>query len=121
MMLIFFTDTKEAGFVYALTSALVTHQITEACSNEELGTACGCDARNHGQTTVQGWKWGSCSDNVSYGISYSQNFLDARELPKTASLDREEVMMAEIHLHNNAVGRRVSFCYKLYCSVFKCC
>ena len=60
-------------------------------------------------TTVQGWKWGSCSDNVSYGITYAQNFLDARELDKTASSVREEIAMAEVHLHNNAVGRRVSY------------
>lgn len=102
------TDTKESAFVYALTSALTVHQITSACSSGDLAPMCGCDVSRNGLTTVQGWKWGSCSDNVSYGITYAQNFLDAREIEDTDVTINEEVATAEVHLHNNAAGRRVS-------------
>lgn len=57
-------------------------------------------------TTVQGWKWGSCSDNVSYGLTYAQRFLDARELDMVGTNSRN-VSKAMVHLHNNAVGRKV--------------
>ena len=102
------TDTKESAFVYALTSALTVHQITSGCSSGELAPMCGCDTSMNGRTTVQGWKWGSCSDNVSYGITYAQNFLDAKEIEDTDARISEEVAMAEVHLHNNGAGRRVS-------------
>ena len=98
---------KETAFAYALTSAITVHQITSACSNGDLGSECGCDTSRNGLVTVQGWKWGSCSDNVSYGITFSQNFLDSRELDRD-STDQEDVSKALVHLHNNAVGRRVS-------------
>ena len=59
--------------------------------------------------TVQGWKWGSCSDNVSYGLTYAQRFLDARELDVVSS--NRNVSKAMVHLHNNAAGRRVGHMY----------
>ena len=104
------TETIESGFVYALTSALAVHQITKACSAGDLGSVCGCDTTRNGLETPQGWTWGSCSDNVSYGIVYAQNFLDARELNKTNSRHESVVAAGEVHLHNNGAGRRVSVC-----------
>ena len=102
------TEIKENAFIYALTSAVTVHQITRACSHGDL-TTCGCDTSQNGVTTEQGWKWGSCSDNVSYGLTYARRFLDARELNAT-STNRQEVQKAMVHLHNNAAGRRVSGC-----------
>lgn len=55
---------------------------------------------------MQGWQWGSCSDNVSYGVYFAQNFLDNRELDVDVR-NRTEVEKAVVHLHNNAVGRKV--------------
>ena len=106
------TDTKESAFVYALTSALTVHQITSACSSGDLTPTCGCDVSRNGLTTVQGWKWGSCSDNISYGITYAQKFLDAKEIEGPDVTINEEVAMAAVHLHNNAAGRRVSMSTK---------
>ena len=102
-----YTVNKETSFAYSLTSAITVHQITSACSNGDMGSVCGCDTSRNGLTTVQGWKWGSCSDNVSYGITFAQNFLDSRELVRD-STEEDEVSKALVHLHNNAVGRRVS-------------
>lgn len=102
------TEIKENAFIYALTSAVTVHQITRACSHGDL-TTCGCDTSRNGVVTEQGWKWGSCSDNVSYGLTYARRFLDARELNVT-STNRQEVQKAMVHLHNNAAGRRVRAC-----------
>ena len=101
------TVNKETSFAYSLTSAITVHQVTSACSNGDMGSVCGCDTSRNGLTTVQGWKWGSCSDNVSYGITFAQNFLDSRELVRDTT-EEDEVSKALVHLHNNAVGRRVS-------------
>ena len=81
------------------------HQITSACSRGEF-SFCGCDTSRNGITTPLGWQWGSCSDNISFGIEYAQNFLDVREI----EIDQSNVSQVEnsmVHLHNNAVGRRV--------------
>lgn len=93
--------------MYALTSGVTVHQITSACSHGDMGTECGCDMRRNGMTTVQGWKWGSCSDNVSYGVLFAQSFLDAREFDNISHNNQQDIARAMINLHNNAVGRRV--------------
>ena len=111
---IFITEIKENAFIYALTSAVTVHQITWACSHGDL-PSCGCDTSQNGVITEQGWKWGSCSDNVSYGVTYARRFLDARELNVTSS-NRQEVEKAMVHIHNNAAGRRV----RLYCRRITC-
>lgn len=98
-------ERKECSFIYALTSAVTVHQITSACSRGEF-SFCGCDTSRNGITTPLGWQWGSCSDNISFGIEYAQNFLDVREI----EIDQANVSQVEnslVHLHNNAVGRRV--------------
>ena len=105
LILFLYTETRESAFVYALTSAVTVHQITRACSDGEL-TTCGCDTSRNGQVTVQGWRWGSCSEDVNYGVTYAQNFLDARERDIDHS-NESEIEAAMIHLHNNAAGRRV--------------
>jgi hypothetical protein len=61
---------------------------------------------------VQGWQWGSCSDNVSYGTYFARNFLDNRELDVDVRNDTA-VRQTVVHLHNNAVGRKVSKCTSL--------
>ncbi|KAJ8302362.1 hypothetical protein KUTeg_021349 [Tegillarca granosa] len=57
--------SREAAFVYALSSAGVVHAITRACSKGEL-MKCGCDPRKDGESRdKKGWfKWGGCSDNA---------------------------------------------------------
>lgn len=48
-----------------------------------------------------GWSWGGCSDNVMIGNKMAKEFLDAKESGRDAK--------ALINLHNNKVGRVVSF------------
>ena len=56
---------------------------------------------------MQGWTWGSCSDNVSYGVSFAQRFLDEKEFDLVDMRNTTSVEQAVIHLHNNNVGRKV--------------
>lgn len=100
------TETPEKGFVSALASATIVHRITSACSANELGSECGCDYSRNGLLTPEGWQWGSCSDNISYGVHYARNFLDARDLDADSN-NETEIANALVHLHNNEVGRKV--------------
>lgn len=50
-----------------------------------------------------GFQWSGCSDNIAYGVAFSQSFVDVRERGKGASSSR-----ALMNLHNNEAGRKVS-------------
>ncbi|KAK2857899.1 hypothetical protein Q7C36_005818 [Tachysurus vachellii] len=78
-------SSREAAFVYAISSAGVVYAITRACSQGELRSCSYFD-------------WGGCSDNVNYGIKFAKAFVDARErMVKDAR--------ALMNLHNNRCGR----------------
>ena len=98
------SGTRETAFIYAILSAGVVHATTKACSIGNLKD-CTCDMSNYGEHDVEGWKWGGCSDNVNYGIWFSETFVDAPErLRHLKSRNIRNVM----NLHNNKVGRSVS-------------
>ncbi|KAM9032795.1 protein Wnt-4 [Sminthopsis crassicaudata] len=91
--------TREAAFVYAISSAGVAFAVTRACSSGELDK-CGCDRTVHG-VSPEGFQWSGCSDNIAYGVAFSQSFVDVRERSKGASSSR-----ALMNLHNNEAGRK---------------
>lgn len=95
--------TKETAFIYAVLSAGVVYAVTEACSAGNI-TDCTCDMSRHGEHSVDGWKWGGCSDNVKYGITFSKTFVDA---PETLKHQSSLNIRNKMNLHNNEVGRRV--------------
>nr|ALL53298.1 Wnt16 ligand [Thamnocephalus platyurus] len=100
--------SKETAFIYAVTSAGVVHAVTQACSLGNL-TECSCDMRRQGRSTPEGWKWGGCSDNLRYGISFSRQFVDAPEktLQATKSEGKESKNARNLmNLHNNEAGRK---------------
>ena len=82
-------------------SAIVAQNLSKECASGILSSECGCDMTLNGQYTIQGWKWGSCSDNVDYGLMVAKEYID---YPETVS---DAVEKAQANLHNNAVGRRV--------------
>ncbi|XP_072307755.1 protein Wnt-4a isoform X2 [Eucyclogobius newberryi] len=119
--------TREAAFVYAISAASVAFAVTRACSSGEL-EKCGCDHNVHGvspegtfvphfphththlqtrdrEVTVarfsSGFQWSGCSDNIAYGVAFSQSFVDVRERGKGQSSSR-----ALMNLHNNEAGRK---------------
>lgn len=99
------SGSREAAFVYAISSAGVVYAITRACSQGEL-KICNCDSQKRGRDTdIRGtFDWGGCSDNINYGIKFAKAFVDAREkMVKDAR--------ALMNLHNNRCGRMVSWSF----------
>lgn len=99
----FFPGTRETAFIYGILSAGVVHAVTHACSLGNL-TDCSCDTSRYGEHTVEGWKWGGCSDNIKYGIKFSRRFIDA---PETLMHQNSQNVRNKMNLHNNQVGRSV--------------
>uniref|UniRef100_A0A7M4EFB9 Protein Wnt n=1 Tax=Crocodylus porosus TaxID=8502 RepID=A0A7M4EFB9_CROPO len=122
------SGTRESAFVHAISSAGVAFAITRACSRGEL-EKCGCDRGNspisrramHKTVIPSGhamvhycavtatevccqklwFQWSGCSDNLSYGIAFSQAFVDNPERSRGISSSR-----ALMNLHNNEAGRK---------------
>lgn len=117
-----FPACRETAFIYAITSAAVTHAIARACSEGSIET-CNCDyshqrgrlrpapsgtaaaaaATTTTTTAVSGvkdWEWGGCSDNIGFGIKFSREFVDTGERGKS--------LREKMNLHNNEAGRLVS-------------
>lgn len=104
------TGSREAAFVYAISSAGVVFAITRACSQGELGS-CSCDPQKKGISKDHKgtFDWGGCSDNIDYGISFAKAFVDAKE-------KKGKDARALMNLHNNRSGRKVGsflFCILL--------
>ena len=55
-----------------------------------------------------GFQWSGCSDNLSYGVAFSQTFVDEPERAKGLSAGRPLM-----NLHNNEAGRKVGASYSL--------
>ncbi|XP_067001792.1 protein Wnt-6 [Anabrus simplex] len=104
-------DTRETGFVNAITTAGVTFAVTRACSTGEL-LECSCDKAvkrkgnprmppEHpaiGSMADGDWEWGGCGDNIQFGYSMSKAFMDAPHRKR-----RDMKML--VKLHNNDAGR----------------
>ncbi|GLD46128.1 protein Wnt-2b [Lates japonicus] len=92
-------SSREAAFVYAISSAGVVYALTRACSQGELKT-CNCDPHKRGRASDERgeFDWGGCSDNINYGIKFAKAFIDAKE--RTVRDAR-----ALMNLHNNRCGR----------------
>lgn len=100
----YFLGTRETAFIYSILSAGVVHSVTKACTAGNL-TACTCDVSvREGEHSVEGWKWGGCSDNVKYGIQFSRQFVDAEEAIRN---EKSANIRNRMNLHNNEVGRKV--------------
>ncbi|XP_060734596.1 protein Wnt-2 [Tachysurus vachellii] len=93
-------SSREAAFVYAISSAGMVHTLTRACSQGELDS-CSCDPGKKGSShDAKGpFDWGGCSDHVDHAIKFTQAFVDAKE-------KKERDARALMNLHNNRAGRR---------------
>ncbi|KAJ9579530.1 hypothetical protein L9F63_004822, partial [Diploptera punctata] len=98
---------RETAFIYAITSAGVTHAIARACSEGSI-ESCTCDYSHQSRapqvSAVHGlrdWEWGGCSDNIGFGFKFSREFVDTGE--------RGRNLREKMNLHNNEAGRAVSW------------
>jgi wingless-type MMTV integration site family protein 1 len=105
---LFVTGCRETAFIYAITSAAVTHVVARSCAEGSI-ESCSCDYSHHSrgapktQSNVHGvkdWEWGGCSDNIGFGVKFSREFVDAGE--------RGRSLREKMNLHNNEAGRVVS-------------
>lgn len=98
----YFSGSREAAFVYAISSAGMVHTLTRACSQGELNS-CSCDPGKKGSSrdAKGSFDWGGCSDHVDHAIKFSQLFIDAKER-------KERDARALMNLHNNRAGRKVT-------------
>ncbi|KFW61590.1 Protein Wnt-4, partial [Pygoscelis adeliae] len=90
---------RESAFIHAISAAGVAFAVTRACSRGEL-EKCGCDRKIRG-VSPEGFQWSGCSDNLSYGIAFSQAFVDNPERSRGILSSR-----ALMNLHNNEAGRK---------------
>ncbi|XP_013420012.1 protein Wnt-10a-like [Lingula anatina] len=90
---------RETAFAYAISAAGVTAQVAKACAMGKL-VSCGCDSRIQGKInpTTKKWDWGGCSHNVNFGESFTEKFLDFKDIVHSD-------IRAQINLHNNRAGR----------------
>lgn len=91
--------TREAAFVHSISSASVAYAVTRSCTEGKLGDQCGCDQTYKGDSK-RGWEWAGCSEDIDYGIWFSEKFVDARE--RGRKVDPSRVLM---NIHNNRAGR----------------
>ncbi|XP_069828243.1 proto-oncogene Wnt-1 [Dendropsophus ebraccatus] len=86
---------RETAFVFAITSAGVTHSVARSCSEGSI-ESCSCDYRRRGPGGPD-WHWGGCSDNIEFGRFIGKEFVDSSE--------RGRDLKYLVNLHNNQAGR----------------
>ncbi|KAI5202390.1 Protein Wnt-9A [Manis pentadactyla] len=87
---------KETAFLYAISSAGLTHALAKACSAGRM-ERCTCDEAPDLENR-EAWQWGGCGDNLKYSGKFVKEFLGRR-----ASKD----LRARVDFHNNLVGVKV--------------
>ncbi|CAG5128213.1 unnamed protein product, partial [Candidula unifasciata] len=87
---------RETAFIYAVTSAAVSHSVGRACSEGSIST-CSCDTQTQARPTGRDWEWSGCSDNARFGHKFSRKFVDV--------LEKGHDFRYMINLHNNEAGR----------------
>lgn len=92
-----FSGNRETAFIYAITSAAVTHSVARACAEGSIYT-CSCDY-NLKESSGKDWEWGGCSDNAKFGHKFSRKFVDV--------LEKGRDFRYMMNLHNNEAGRVV--------------
>ncbi|XP_052068651.1 protein Wnt-2-like isoform X1 [Mytilus californianus] len=100
-------STREASFVQAITAAGLMYAVTKYCRSEEQ-TLCSCDHTKREPSQNSGMVWGGCSDNIKFGIKFTQQLLN--------KMDPGNDSNAAMRRHNYKVGlRAVLWSAKLDC------
>lgn len=102
----------------------MTYSMARACASGAL-FHCTCAMPPHDPPSGN-FKWGGCGDNVRWGAQFAKQFVDSierndgratkrdleekqQETPQERKMKRIKAQLSAMNLHNNRVGRRVSF------------
>uniref|UniRef100_A0A8D0BJR8 Protein Wnt n=1 Tax=Salvator merianae TaxID=96440 RepID=A0A8D0BJR8_SALMN len=85
---------KETAFLYAVSSAALTHSLARACSAGRM-ERCTCDDSPDLENR-KAWQWGVCGDNLKYSTRFLKNFLGQKKVGKD--------LRAKVDIHNTNVG-----------------
>lgn len=88
---------KETAFLYAISSAGLTHAMAKACSAGRM-ERCTCDEAPDLENR-KAWQWGGCGDNLKYANKFVKDFLGKRS---------NKDLRARVDMHNTNVGMKVS-------------
>lgn len=92
----FLTGFKETAFLFAISSAGLTHAMAKACSAGRM-ERCTCDEAPDLENR-KAWQWGGCGDNLKYSNKFVKDFLGKRS---------NKDLRARIDTHNSNVGMKV--------------
>lgn len=92
-----FLGFKETAFLYAISSAGLTHAMAKACSAGRM-ERCTCDEAPDLENR-KAWQWGGCGDNLKYANKFVKDFLGKRS---------NKDLRARVDMHNTNVGMKVS-------------
>uniref|UniRef100_A0A8C7W1M1 Protein Wnt n=1 Tax=Oncorhynchus mykiss TaxID=8022 RepID=A0A8C7W1M1_ONCMY len=87
---------KETAFLYAVSSAGLTHAMAKACSAGRM-ERCTCDEAPDLENR-KAWQWGGCGDNLKYSNKFVKDFLGKRS---------NKDLRARVDMHNTNVGMKV--------------
>ncbi|CAJ1072465.1 protein Wnt-9a [Xyrichtys novacula] len=87
---------KETAFLYAISSAGLTHALAKACSAGRM-ERCTCDEAPDLENR-KAWQWGGCGDNLKYANKFVKDFLGKRS---------NKDLRARVDMHNTNVGMKV--------------
>ena len=96
------TDTPEAAYVQAVTSAGMMSVISRKCKRNLL-QKCSCDSTPKTPPPDQAFFWGGCGDNHDYGYTFSKQFSTGAVDSSGPQLSTSELMQQ----HNTEAGRKV--------------
>uniref|UniRef100_A0A0K0EFR4 Protein Wnt n=1 Tax=Strongyloides stercoralis TaxID=6248 RepID=A0A0K0EFR4_STRER len=91
--------SRESAFVYAISSAAISHTLAKACSQGIIPN-CGCGQLPMNTRQNTDFMWSGCSDNIRFGNSFGRKFMDNVE---KQHMDARALM----NLHNNKAARKL--------------
>lgn len=100
LLILLFAGFKETAFLYAVSSAALTHSLARACSAGRM-ERCTCDDSPDLENR-KAWQWGVCGDNLKYSTKFLKKFLGQKRIGKD--------LRAKVDIHNTNVGIKVRSC-----------
>ncbi|RUS84548.1 hypothetical protein EGW08_007717 [Elysia chlorotica] len=97
--------TREQAYVYGISSAALVHSVSRACSIG-LTSKCSCGPLPRPiDEPEEDFKWGGCGDDVTFGLSFGEQFTDATLVNKKGRVKQSKKAM--MNRHNFRVGREI--------------